>query len=157
MSGRGGFRKAAKAPAWLAARAGVQQPGTNKYRAQRTKAIDGREFAGKAEAMRYEQLRILERAGQIRDLRCQVIYHFPINGELLTVNGRKARYTADFVFVETATGETVVEDSKGKMTNDALLRIGLMKAVHGINVRLTGAREARKNRAVPRGKAPPKV
>jgi len=138
VSGRGGFRRNSKAPAWLVALAGGQAKG-NKFGAVRTTARDGRSFASKSEAARYETLLMMQRAGLIRDLRCQVIYHFPINGALLTVNGQKARYTADFVYFEVATGETIVEDSKGKLTNDAALRIGLMKAVHGINVRLTGA------------------
>lgn len=137
-----------------AARLGIRAPKTavtkaarpSKYGAQRAAASDGRQFASKAERDRYEALLLEQRAGLISDLRCQVIYHFPIDGELLTVNGRKTRYTADFAYRDARTGQEVIEDTKGFLTNDAALRIGLMRAVHGIEVRLTGAGGQRRPR-----------
>lgn len=112
----------------------------SKFGAERATARDGRRFASKAERDRYEDLRALEAAGEIRGLTCQPAWHFPIDGTLLTIGGRKVRYTADFLYVDCRTGATVVEDVKGVMTRDAVLRIALMRAVHGIEVQLVKPR-----------------
>lgn len=114
----------------------------SRFRAVRTTASDGREFASKAEARRYEQLLLLERSGHIGSLTCHPIWNFEINGRPLRVpwgkggEQRKARYTADFSYIDHATGGLVVEDVKGVLTPDAGLRIGLMDVCHGITVRL---------------------
>lgn len=99
-----------------------------KYGATRV-TVDGREFASKAEARRYRALRLAEQAGAIRDLECQVLYRFEINGT------KVGRYTGDFRYVDAATGEVVVEDVKGFAARDWPLRKRLMLACHGIAVR----------------------
>jgi hypothetical protein len=93
-------------------------------------------FHSKAERDRYEQLLLLKAGGEIDQLERQVIYHFVIGKHHLEWRGRKIRYTADFRYLDTRSKETVVEDVKGFLTNDALIRLALMKAVHGIDVRL---------------------
>jgi hypothetical protein len=115
----------------------------SKFGAERAESQDGRRFASKAERDRYEELRLLEAAGEIRGLTCQPSWHFPINGVPLTIGGRKVRYTADFLYVDCRAGTTVVEDVKGVMTRDAVLRIALMRAVHGIEVRIVRPRRRR--------------
>ena len=112
----------------------------SKFGSERAESRDGRRFASKAERDRYEELRHLEAAGEIRGLTCQPAWHFPINGVPLTIGGRKVRYTADFLYFDCRAGTTVVEDVKGHMTRDAVLRIALMRAVHGIEVRLVKPR-----------------
>lgn len=102
--------------------------GRQKYGATRV-TVDGRTFASKAEARRYQALRLAERAGAIRDLECQVLYRFVINGT------KVGRYTGDFRYVDAATGEVVVEDVKGFAARDWPLRKRLMLACHGIAVR----------------------
>ncbi len=71
--------------------------------------IDGHKFPSKAEAKRYQELRLLERAGEITDLRLQPRYD-------LHVNGRKiGAYVGDFCYL-TSHGAEVVEDVKGMKT-----------------------------------------
>jgi hypothetical protein len=115
----------------------------NKFGAVRTR-VDGRTFASKAEAGRYGELQLLAKAGLIADLECQPAWTFEINGRLLKIGARAVRYTADFAFTDRATGERVVEDVKGRITNDAQLRIALMEAIHGITVRLVGKTNTRR-------------
>ncbi len=91
--------------------------------------VDGKRFASKREADRYMTLSIKERIGDIRDLETQVLYRFEVNGV------KVGRYTADFRYVDTETGEEVVEDSKGKRVRDWYRTKQLMKALHGIDIR----------------------
>lgn len=103
----------------------------NKYHAVKT-VVDGIEFPSKREAARYRQLRILERAGQIADLRMQVKYPLVVNGVKI------GRYTSDFNYLEN--GVEVVEDVKSpatKKARDYQLRRKLMLAIHGIEIKET--------------------
>lgn len=113
----------------------------SKFGAVRCAAWDGKKFASKAERDRYHDLLRLKDAGVIADLECQVIYHFPINDRLLSWNGRRLRYTADFRYRDLERGGSViVEDVKGVLLPDAMLRMALMKAVHNIDVQLVTKR-----------------
>lgn len=99
----------------------------NKYHAKPT-VVDGRRFASRKEAARYCELRLLERAGQIRDLQTQVPF------ELIpkTRHGRAVRYVADFVYWE---GERkIVEDAKGVRTPVYKLKKRLMAELLGIEI-----------------------
>ena len=81
----------------------------SKYRAVPT-VVDGIRFDSKAEARRYEELKMLEEGGAIRDLALQQRFD-------LTVNGKKiGTYVADFVYTDNATGQVAVEDVKGMKT-----------------------------------------
>lgn len=87
----------------------------NKYRNRRTTTPDGLTFDSKAEAARYQELQLLQKAGAIRHLRCQV--HFPLQVCLVTVT----TYIADFCYEErdilTIDGwVNVVEDVKSPPT-----------------------------------------
>ena len=95
----------------------------NKLNAVKTDGYDS-----KKEAKRAAELRWLQRAGKIRDLREQVEYVLiepkyeeiprigkrgkPIKPKRVCVE-RGLSYWADFVYVDCKTGETVVEDAKG--------------------------------------------
>lgn len=88
---------------------------THKYNA-RAVTVDGHRFASQAEARRYAELRLLERAGEIRDLRLQPAYVLQA-GFRHPRTGRKIRpvlYVGDFRYVEN--GQVVVEDVKGHET-----------------------------------------
>lgn len=61
----------------------------HKYNAQRT-VIDGISFASKAEARRFAELKLMVKAGEIRDLELQPKYPLIVNGQTV------ASYTADF-------------------------------------------------------------
>ena len=105
----------------------------NKYSARRT-VLDGIRFDSKREAKRWAELCLLERAGEIADLRRQV----PLmlegrNGPLLTRTGRRMRLTVDFAYTDLRTGLTVFEDSKGVPTRDYEVRRAVA-AAQGIEV-----------------------
>ena len=112
----------------------------SKYRNVRT-VVDGINFDSKREAARYQELRLLEKSGLIRELRLQVPYKLTINGVTI------GKYVADFCYVEgciDVQGETkvfvsreVIEDVKGFKTATYRLKKKLMKAIHGIEVRET--------------------
>jgi hypothetical protein len=102
-------------------------PRRNKYHAQPVEA-DGHRFASKAEARRYRELSLLQRAGQISDLRVHPSWTLDVNGMFVS------KYSADFAYVEG--DRQVVEDVKGGKTTDAArLRMKLLQAVTGIQVR----------------------
>jgi hypothetical protein len=90
----------------------------NKYGAQRVE-VDGIRFDSKREARRWAELRHLERAGEISDLRRQVplILHGK-DDVLRTRAGRPMRITVDFSYVDNAKDLRIYEDAKGKPTRD---------------------------------------
>jgi hypothetical protein len=95
----------------------------SKYGARRT-TVDGVTFDSKAEAARYMELRLMERAGEIAALRVHPRYEI-----LPREGGERARhYTPDFEYREG--GKVVVEDVKGgraTMTDAARLRMSLFR------------------------------
>ena len=101
-----------------------------KYHNSKT-VIDGIRFDSKKEAKRYLELKILEKAGVIKDLRRQVPYVL-INKSRY---GRAIKYVADFVYLEN--GQLVVEDVKGVRTPVYKLKKRLMAEVYGIEVKET--------------------
>ena len=99
-----------------------------KYNAKKTD-VGGLTFDSKKEAKRYEELRLLARAGEIQYLELQKVYVLipKQNGE------RACKYIADFVYMEN--GKQVVEDVKGKRTPVYIIKRKLMLHVHGIKIR----------------------
>jgi hypothetical protein len=85
--------------------------------------VDGKRFASRKEARRYQELVALERAGRIEQLKTQVRYRLV----------QTVVYVADFVYVEN--GETVVEDTKGFKTPTYKQKRRLMLDQHGIEIR----------------------
>lgn len=87
----------------------------HKYGARKTEA-NGILFDSKKEAARYQELRLLEKAGEIHNLRLQVPFElqpkFRKNGK----TWRAVTYIADFVYL-TKEGEEVIEDVKGMRTD----------------------------------------
>ena len=92
--------------------------------------VDGRLFDSKAEAARWQELQMLERAGEITELERQVEYELipKQKGE------RAVKYIADFRYIDND-GNTVVEDTKGVKTPVWIIKRKLMLRVHGIRVR----------------------
>lgn len=110
----------------------------NKYRAKKVEA-DGQKFDSKAEYRRWQELKLLEAAGEIKDLRRQVEYVLipeqrePGNGKKKgKLLERKCAYRADFVYEKD--GETVVEDTKGVKTKDYIIKRKLMLERYGIRI-----------------------
>lgn len=116
----------------------------NKYKNKRVE-VDGIIFDSKKEATRYAELRLLEKAGTIKDLQRQVKYILiPAQREPDTIGARggihkgktiekECSYIADFVYK--VDGVTVVEDTKGFRTKDYTIKRKLMLHVHGIRIR----------------------
>ena len=121
---------------------------TNKYNAKKV-SIDGIEFDSKKEARRYQELLLLQKAGEIYMLERQKVYELlpaqrepdtvgkrggVIKGKLLE---RAVEYVADFVYTD-KNGKTVVEDVKGFREGGAyavfVLKRKLMLYRYGIKI-----------------------
>ncbi|MCR5876953.1 DUF1064 domain-containing protein [Phenylobacterium sp. J367] len=100
-----------------------------KYGNRKT-TVGGIEFDSAKEAKRWGELQLLERAGQITNLRRQVPYPLTVDGV------RVAKLIVDFEYREK--GEVVVEDVKSAYTRTLpvwRLKSKLFKAIYGFPVR----------------------
>lgn len=103
----------------------------NKYKNRRITTPDGT-FDSKREYERWCELKLLQRAGKIRDLRRQVRYHLVPAQYNKIRNERPVDYIADFVYQKN--GRTVVEDVKGKRTPEYIIKRKLMRYLRGITI-----------------------
>ena len=103
----------------------------SKYGNRKLKAPDGQVFDSVKEFHRWGVLRLLERAGKIRNLQRQVKFELipKQDGE------RACNYIADFTYMES--GKLVVEDVKGVRTEAYKIKKKLMLWVHGIRIKET--------------------
>lgn len=88
----------------------------SKYRAKKT-VVDGIKFDSKREAERYCELKLLEKAKEIRNLVLQP--RFLLQDEFFDKNEikhKKIEYVADFMYIDKC-GKTIVEDVKGVLTD----------------------------------------
>ena len=117
----------------------------SKYGAHKT-VIDGIEFDSKREAKRYNELKLLEKAGVISDLKRQVKYILipaqrepdsvgkrggVIKGRLIE---RECSYIADFCYFDNESKKEVVEDTKGFRTPEYIIKRKLMLKEYGIRI-----------------------
>ena len=108
----------------------------SKYKNKKTE-VDGILFDSKREAKRYAELAKMEAAGEIEELRLQVPFELlpaQKNKDGKTVE-RACKYRADFVYLDTTTGEVVVEDVKGKRTPEYIIKRKLMLYRYNIRVK----------------------
>ena len=129
-----------------------------KYGNHKTLTSDGILHDSRKEALRWTQLLLLERAGEISGLKRQVefilipdqreasteVYQkgekkgMPKEGKLLE---RKVSYIADFVYTDLKTGKMVVEDVKGYRDPSSagyakfVLKRKLMLYIHNIKIK----------------------
>lgn len=107
------------------------EPGKkNKFSAIKTIASDGTKCDSKAEARRWENLLLMQRAGEISELQAHPAWNIEINGYHVT------RYTADASYIDH--GILVVEDVKSKPTRkkvDYIIRKKLMYALFKIEIK----------------------
>lgn len=96
---------------------------------------DGETFDSVKEYRRWCELKLLERAGVITDLKRQVKFELipsqKVDGKVVE---RAVNYVADFVYLSMVTGRTTVEDTKGFKTKDYIIKRKLMLWVHGIRI-----------------------
>lgn len=85
-----------------------------KYKNKKTQ-VDMYIFDSALEAKRYKQLALLERAGEISNLRLQVPFLLQESFRKNNKTYRKIEYIADFVYEQN--GQTIVEDTKGIKTD----------------------------------------
>jgi hypothetical protein len=111
---------------------------------------DGIVFDSKKEMKRFQELKLLEKAGAITELRRQVKYilipaqyetyeRYGKNGNRLK-DGRRCiekecSYIADFTYWDVKKCIDVVEDTKGFRTTDYVIKRKLMLYVHGIKIK----------------------
>lgn len=107
-----------------------------KYRNQKVK-VNGVTFDSKTEYERYLALKMLEKAGKIKDLKTQVKFEL-VKGVRFQNEKRKKpalTYIADFTYIKD--GELIVEDVKSAITREnGVYRIKkhLMMAIHNIEI-----------------------
>ena len=121
---------------------------TSKYKAKKT-IVDGITFDSKKESKRYQELKLLEKVGNISSLQTQVKYvlipsQYEGTGEYYTKGIHKGEekkrlvekevsYYADFVYEQD--GQTIVEDTKGVKTDVYIMKRKLMRYIHGIAIK----------------------
>ena len=100
-----------------------------KYRNRKTEYL-GIQFDSLKEMKRYQDLVLLERAGQIQDLELQPRYDLIVNGHKLGF------YRGDFRYKDVATDRVVLEDVKSPVTRTAvyMLKKKLVKAIYDVEI-----------------------
>lgn len=93
--------------------------------------VDGFRFDSIAEAKRYKELKLMELAGEIRDLVLQPKFIFEYRGV------RIGSYKADFQYLLPHSPVLIVEDVKSPASKTQMycLRKRMMLAFHGIEIR----------------------
>ena len=116
----------------------VEKYGSIKRRSKygnRRVEVDSITFDSEREAYHWQELLLLERIGEIHDLKRQVRYELiPQQKKNGRVVERACCYKADFVYT-TKNGTTVVEDAKGVKTEVYRLKKKLMLYIHGIEIK----------------------
>lgn len=111
------------------------KPVVSKYKNKKVQT-DEANFSSEKEHRRYQELKLLEKAGVIRGLELQKRF---VLAEGYEYNGKKVpplRYFADFVYEDSRSEHMtpIVEDCKGYQTGVYKIKRHLMFAVHGIQV-----------------------
>ena len=108
----------------------VSAPKRSKYGAKKTE-VNGIMFDSIKEANRYKELLLLLKAGHIGLLQLQVPFELNQGGT------HSLKYIADFVYMDAATGQRVVEDAKGYRTKEYKNKKRLMAKIHNIKIKET--------------------
>lgn len=92
---------------------------------------DGMVFDSKKELKRWQELKLLQRAGEIMELKRQVPFRLlPSQRTPTGATVREVVYIADFTYRDKR-GAFVIEDVKGFRTKDYILKKKLMLFIHG--------------------------
>lgn len=97
--------------------------------------IDGIKFDSKKEGNRYLELKLLLKAGKIRDLELQkkfeLLPKYKINNKTI----RAISYIADFVYWDISKNEMIIEDTKGFKTEVYKMKKKLFEYKYGIEIK----------------------
>lgn len=115
----------------------------SKYHSRKI-TVDGITYDSRKEYFRWQELSLLEKAGQITNLQRQVKFEL-IPAQYLPVETEKGlkeycveravTYIADFVYWKD--GQKIVEDTKGFKTPEYRIKKKMMLWVHGIQIKET--------------------
>ena len=111
----------------------------NKYKNKKV-VLDNIKFDSRKEARRYAELKLLEKSGEIKDLRLQTPYEL-IPSQYAMIDGkwkcieRPCKYIADFTYIDCSSGQLVVEDTKGMRTKEYVIKRKLMFQKYGIMIK----------------------
>ena len=101
--------------------------------------IKSGKYDSKKEKYRADLLKLLEKQGEISNLKEQVKFEL-IPSQYEVINGKKrcleksCSYIADFTYCD-VNGNFIVEDTKGFKTKDYIIKRKLMLSVHGIRIK----------------------
>jgi hypothetical protein len=110
-----------------------EQPRRSKFSSVMT-TVDGIKFRSKAEARRYGELKLLEKAGEIKDLELQPRYPLHVGGFGIYRGTHIGDYLADFRYREGPKGLLRIEDVKGVKTALYRWKKKHVEAQYGITV-----------------------
>ena len=111
----------------------ASKPKPSKHRNVRT-VVDGVQFDSMAEARRFSELKLLEKAGKISALELQPKFELRVEGQKI------CDYIGDFVYLDEHS-RPVVEDVKSQHTRSLpvfRLKAKLFKACWGFDITLVG-------------------
>lgn len=113
-----------------------------KYENKETLSDDGIKFGSKKEKNRYDDLLLMQRAGEIKDLELQPKFTLVDSVKFKGSSRAKPaiRYFADFSYIDCKTGLTFVEDVKSAITKKSpiyRMKKHMMLAIHGIEIKET--------------------
>lgn len=104
----------------------------SKFRNRKVQTEEGK-FDSRRELKRWNELKLLQRVGEISELERQVRFRLLPGGT--RDDGKPERpvdYVADFVYV--AKGKKIVEDAKGFKTTDYILKRKMMLFLLGLTI-----------------------
>lgn len=105
-----------------------------KYGNRKVVTEDGT-FDSVKELRRWQELKLLQKAGEIYDLQRQVLFVLiPKQTDGKKVIEREVKYIADFTYRNRSDNRLVVEDTKGMKTREYIIKRKLMLYRHGIRI-----------------------
>lgn len=120
----------------------------NKY-GNKPKVVDGVKCDSTGEGNRYAFLKMLEKAGEIKDLQYHkkfelipqitedVVVHLKTKDKIVKKVVQRARYyEADYTYTKVSTGEEVVEDFKGVVTPLFEFKAALFRYKYGREIKI---------------------
>jgi hypothetical protein len=111
-----------------------------KFGSKPMRCSQGQMHQSRLEARRCTELHLMVKGGLIRDL----VAHPQPRYRLEVSNVHVCDYMPDFVYVDCESGQTIVEDCKGRKTREYSIKEKLMRALHGITIQEIGRLRVRR-------------